>query len=111
VEESSIKKAKGLADAIKSIAGIAISLGLIISTGSYAYSKIFETERNLKLETETRKKEITLAEERGAKRYERMLDYIKALEKLRKENEDRIVELEKEYSEIKGYIKGVKEKR
>ena len=109
--ENSIQKAGNFANAIKSIASIIAGIVLTVSSAAFAYSKIYENERNLKLLKQEDAEAFELLRERSDKRYKRIVDYVKNLKTMHKEDELRIIELEKQSSELKGYIKGLKEKK
>lgn len=109
--ENSLNKAANFATAIKSIASVIVGLIIAISSASYAYSKIFENERNIRLLKSEDAESFELLRERSDKRYKRIVDYVKDLKSMHKNDEDRIIELEKQSSELKGYIRGLKEKK
>lgn len=109
--ENSILKAGSFASALKSIAAVIIFLIGAVSSASYAYSKIFENERNIRALKHEDIEAFRLLRERSDKRHKRIVDFIKGLKEMHQEDEHRIIELEKQSSELKGYIKGLKERK
>lgn len=109
--ESKINEVGKVAGAIKSIASVISGIVLAVSSAAFAYSKIFENERNLELFKLDAEKRYLLLIDRSDKRYKRMVDYVEGLKSMDQQDEGRIIELEKSHSEMKGYIKGIRENK
>jgi len=105
----SLTKAGGVASALKSIFSVIAVVVVAITSCSYAYSKIYENERNIGLLKQDDAESFKLLRERSDKRHKRIVDYVNNLKSMHKDDEHRIIELEKSLSELKGYLKAYKD--
>ena len=104
-----LSKAGGIASALKSIFSVIAVVVVAITSCSYAYSKIFENERNIGLLKHDDAESFKLLRERSDKRHKRIVEYVNNLKSMHKSDEQRIIELEKSLSELKGYLKAYRE--
>ena len=101
-----IDEANKIGSLLNSWTKIIVVYGGALISCTLAYYKIFQNEKDIQLEKKERIEQFSNSQDRGDKRYDRMIESTKELKDFLKYHENRILELEKQQSYDEGYNKG-----